>query len=418
MYALVDCNNFYASCERAFNPELNGKPVVVLSNNDGCAIARSNEAKALGIPMGAPAFEYEKIFRENDVKVFSTNFALYGDISKRVMSILAEYTPDIEIYSIDEIFLKFNGFQNIDLIQYGQKMKDQVFKETRIPVSIGYAPTKALAKVANRIAKKFPDKFNGVYIIDSEEKRIKALKWLKIGDVWGIGRQYEKKLISLGIKTAYDFTQYSDYFVQKEMSIVGLRLKKQLEGIDMVELEETKRKKNIATTRSFDKNVFEFDEIKERVSTFASRCAEKLRKEGSYCSEIVVFVHTNFFREDLKQYSNSIKIKLSQPSNSTITICKTAIQGLNRIFLPGFAYKKAGVIVGGISPEPFRQYSLFENEDERHEKLMKAIDYLNKSLPNPVIKLGSQDFGRREKMKQEKLSPRYTTKWDEILEIE
>ncbi len=202
------------------------------------------------------------------------------------------------------------------------------------------------------------------------------------------------------------------------MSIVGLRLKKQLEGIDMVELEETKRKKNIATTRSFDKNVFEFDEIKERVSTFASRCAEKLRKEGSYCSEIIVFVNTNFFREDLKQYSNSIKIKLSQPSNSTITICKTAIQGLSRIFLQGFAYKKAGVIVSGISPEPFRQFSLFENEDERHENLMKTIDFLNKSLPNPVIKLASQDFGRREKMKQEKLSPRYTTKWDEILEIE
>lgn len=418
MYALVDCNNFYASCERAFNPLLNGKPVVVLSNNDGCVIARSNEAKELGIPMGALAFEYADLFKEKEVHVFSTNFPLYGDMSKRVMTILTNYTPDIEVYSIDEMFLKLKGFEHYDLREYGLKMKNEIQVKTRIPVCVGFAPTKALAKVANRIAKKFPNHFQGVYIIDSEEKRIKALKWLAVEDIWGVGRQYAKKLRTLSIKNAYEFTLQSDYFVQKEMSIVGLRLKKQLEGLDYVDLEETKRKKNIANTRSFDKNIFEPDEIRERVSTFATRCAEKLRKEGSYCSEITVFIHTNFHRQDLKQYTNTLKIKLSQPSNSSITLSKTAIQALDKIFIHGFAYKKAGVIVGGISPQPYRQYSLFDNENEKHEKLMKAIDFLNKSLPNPVVKLGSQDFGRREKMKQEKLSPRYTTKWSEILEIE
>ncbi|OPB98913.1 SOS mutagenesis and repair protein UmuC [Elizabethkingia meningoseptica] len=418
MYALVDCNNFYASCERAFNPLLNGKPVVVLSNNDGCAIARSNEAKALGIPMGAAAFEYEKLFQDNDVKVYSTNFALYGDLSKRVMKILSTYTPDVEVYSIDEIFLKFKGFENYDLHKYGLDMKKNVLTNTRIPVSIGYAATKALAKVANRIAKKFPDVTQGVYIIDSEEKRVKALRWLKIGDVWGIGRQLEKKLLDQGVTNAYQFTLLPDYYVQKEMSIVGLRLKRELEGKEYIELEEKKRKKAIATTRSFDKNYREYEVIKERVSTFASRCAEKLRKEGSYCSEVTVFIRTNFFRSDHKQYSNSIRVKILQPTNSSITISKYAIKALDQIFIDGFAYKKAGVIVGKISPEPFRQFNLFENEDPRHGELMKALDKINKSLPNPIVKLASQDFGRREKMKQEKLSPRYTTKWDELLEIE
>lgn len=219
-------------------------------------------------------------------------------------------------------------------------MKSDVFRNTRIPVSIGYATTKALAKVANRIAKKFPDVTQGVYIIDSEEKRIKALKWLNIEDVWGIGRQFSKKLSLQGVTNAYQFTQLPDYYVKKEMSIVGLRLKRELEGKEYLDLEEKKRKKAIATTRSFDKNYREHDVIKERVSTFASRCAEKLRKEGSYCSEVIVFIHTNFFRKDQPQYSKSIKIKIPQPTNSSITISKYAIKALEQIFIEGFAYKK------------------------------------------------------------------------------
>ena len=238
MFALIDCNNFYVSCERVFNPALERKPVVVLSNNDGCAISRSNEAKALRIPMGAPAFKFEKTFKEYNVEVFSSNFPLYGDMSSRVMSILSKFTPNIEIYSIDEAFLKFEGFDKYDLESYCENIKNIVLKWTGIPISVGIAPTKALAKVANRIAKKFPNKTKGVYLINSEEKRIKALKWLKIQDVWGIGFRHAERLRSININTAYDFINLEDNWVRKNMSVVGLRLKKELEGKSVLDLEE------------------------------------------------------------------------------------------------------------------------------------------------------------------------------------
>ncbi len=237
MFALVDCNNFYASCERVFCPDLMGKPVVVLSNNDGCIIARSNEAKVIGIPMGAPAFEYETLLKKHKVHVFSANFALYGDMSQRVMSIVSEYAPDLEIYSIDEAFLKLLNFEKFDLQNYGQEIQRRVVKCTGIPVSIGFAPTKSLAKAANRIAKKFPEKTKNVYLIDTEDKRIKALKWLKIEDVWGIGRQHSKRLMAMSIKTAFDFTQLDDAWIKKNMSIIGLRLKHDLQGIPTLDLE-------------------------------------------------------------------------------------------------------------------------------------------------------------------------------------
>jgi DNA polymerase V len=244
MYGLVDCNNFYASCERVFNPALNNKPIVVLSNNDGCVIARSNEAKAVGIPMGAPAFEFEGLFLKHDVKVFSANFALYGDMSSRVMDLLKGYCPEIEIYSIDEAFLDFKSFvKNYDLKAYGEKMAYQIRKATGIPVSVGFAPTKALAKVANRIAKKYPEQTKGVFVMDTEEKRIKALKWLKIEDVWGVGRQYAKRLNAIGIVNAYDFTELNDQWIKKNMAIVGVRLQKELKGIETLGLEEKAPKK-------------------------------------------------------------------------------------------------------------------------------------------------------------------------------
>ncbi len=223
MFALIDCNNFYASCERVFRPDLNGKPVVILSNNDGCVIARSNEAKAIGIPMGAPAFKFDELFKQNNVHVFSTNFPLYGDMSNRVMNILSDFSPDMEIYSIDECFLKLHGFELFNLQEHGLNMRLKVVKWTGIPISVGMAPTKALAKAANRIAKKFPERTNGVYIIDTDEKREKALKWLKIEDVWGIGRQHAKRLQDIGVLTAFDFIKLSDDWVKKDMSIVGLR---------------------------------------------------------------------------------------------------------------------------------------------------------------------------------------------------
>ena len=242
MFALIDCNNFYASCQRVFEPHLIGKPIVVLSNNDGCVIARSNEAKALGIPMGAAAFEYKKLFEDNNVFVYSSNYALYGDMSSRVMNLLMNYSPEIEIYSIDEAFLKFKGFELFNLEEIGHKMRCTVTKGTGIPVSIGFAPTKALAKVANKIAKKYPERTKSVYAIDTEEKRIKALKWTKIEDVWGIGRQHAKRLKAKSIFNAFQFTQLSDDWVRKEMAVVGLRLKHELEGKPTQDLEETKTK--------------------------------------------------------------------------------------------------------------------------------------------------------------------------------
>ncbi len=417
MFALVDCNNFYASCERVFRPELNGKPIVVLSNNDGCVIARSNEAKALGIPMGAPTFEYESIFQEKKVSVFSANFALYGDMSHRVMSILSEYTPDIEIYSIDEAFLQFKGFERYNLNDYGLEMKKKVLKWTGIPTSIGFAPTKALAKVANRISKKFAERTNGVYVIDSEEKRIKALKWLPIEDVWGVGRQHAKRLKTISCNTAYDFTQLSDDWVKKNMSVVGLRLKRELKGKSTLSLEEVQNKQSIATTRSFEENYTEWYQLSERISTFAISCAEKLRQQKSCCNSILVFLYTNKHRQDLPQYSRSILIKLPYPTNSNIELSKFANDALSRIFKKGFHYKKAGVIVMDLTPEENRQINIFQNSDPRHQTLMKSIDKLNQIFGQQKIKLASQDLKRMWKMKQQKLSPRYTTNINDIITI-
>jgi DNA polymerase V len=417
MYALVDCNNFYASCERAFNPKLIGKPVVVLSNNDGCVIARSNEAKSY-VPMGAVAFKFKKVFQENNINVFSSNYALYGDMSNRVMNILSTYTPDIEIYSIDEAFMQFKGFENDKLVPYGLDIKNKVFQYTKIPISIGIAPTKALSKVANKIAKKFPEKTAGVYSIDSEEKRIKALKWLPIEEVWGIGRKISKKLQAIYVKTAYDFTQLPDAFVRKEFSVVGLRLKHELEGKSTLSLEQVRRKKNIATTRSFSKNILELEELKERVSTFAASCAHKLRKQGSVCQAMLVFVHTNGHRKELPQYSRNIVVKLPYPSHSDITLSKYAIKGLELIYKEGFAYKKAGVIVMDLVPENEIQHNLFMNENPKHKELMQTIDQLNQSLGTKKIKLARQNIQKTWVMRQEKLSPRYTTSWNELLEVQ
>ncbi|MEO7087228.1 MAG: Y-family DNA polymerase [Bacteroidia bacterium] len=417
MFALIDCNNFYASCERVFRPDLNGKPIVVLSNNDGCVIARSNEAKAIGVPMGAVAFEYEKIFAENNVQVFSANFALYGDMSHRVMNILGEYSPDMEIYSIDECFMNLHGFEKFNLQDYGNEMRKKVFQWTGIPISVGVAPTKALSKVANRIAKKYPEKTKGVYIIDSEEKRIKALKWLKIEDVWGIGRQHSKRLNAHKVKTAYDFTQLDDQFVKKNLAIVGLRLKLDLQGIPTLDLEEAQPKKNIATTRSFEKNYTELKQIQERVSTFAVSCAEKLRKQHSCCNSIMVFIHTNGHRKDLPQYSRNIVIQLPFPTNSNIELSKFATQGLKHIFKQGYAYKKAGVIVQDFTPDTISQRNLFENSNQKHIPLMHAIDRMNTEFGQQKIRLASQDQKRVWKMKQEKLSPRYTTNLSDIITI-
>lgn len=416
MYALVDCNNFYASCERVFNPKLRHVPIVVLSNNDGCVIARSNEAKQLGIPMGAPAFEYRNVFKEKGVSVFSSNYALYGDMSNRVTTILKRYTPDIEVYSIDESFLKFKGFENFNLTDYCSKIRAEVLQCTLIPTCIGIAPTKALAKVANRIAKKFSE-LNGVYCIDTDEKRIKALKWLDIEDVWGIGRQISKKLKAKGIKRAYQFTQLPDDYVRKEFSVVGLRLKKELEGISVLDLEEVANKKAIATTRSFDTTYADKSYLQERISTFAATCAEKLRNQKSTCQIVTVFVNTNRFNETHEQYYRSINVTIPYATNSSIEISKYAKKGLDIIFKKGYHYKKAGVIVSGIAPEAEKQFNMFEDEPIHHRKAMNVMDKLNFKYGCKKLKLGSQALDKTWKMRQDQLSPNYTTNWNEILEV-
>lgn len=417
MFALIDCNNFYASCERVFRPDLVGKPVVVLSNNDGCVIARSSEAKAIGIPMGAAAFEYEKMFKQNNVHVFSANFALYGDMSQRVMDILSGYSPEIEIYSIDEAFLKLKGFEKFDLQKYGAEMRYKVQKWTGIPISVGIAPTKALAKVANKIAKKYPKELQNVYIIDTEEKRTKALKWLKIEDVWGIGRQHSKRLKAINVNTAYDFTQLDDAWVKTHLAIVGLRLKHDLSGIPTLDLEEVQPKKNISTTRSFENNYTELEQLRERIVTFAVSCAEKLRKQNSCCNSLRVFIHTNEHRKDLPQYSRNMVIKLPFPTNSSMELATFANLALQKIFREGYHYKKAGVIAQDFTPENTQQLKLFESRNEKHIPLMQVVDKLNKSYGQQKIRLAGQDINRIWKMKQEKLSPRYTTKLSDIITI-
>ena len=418
MFALIDCNNFYASCQRVFEPHLIGKPVVILSNNDGCVIARSNEAKALGIPMGAPAFQLDTLFKNNNVNVFSSNYALYGDMSSRVMNLLSTFAPEIEVYSIDEAFLKFNGFERFDLQAHGIKIQRTVTKGTGIPISVGFAPTKALAKVANKIAKKFPDRTKSVYIIDTEEKRIKALQWTKIGDVWGIGRKHAKRLEAIQVTNAYQFTQLSDEWVRKEMSVVGLRLKWELEGKPTLDLEEATAKKAIATTRSFEQTYSTLEEIAERVATFTAHCAQKLRKQQSQCNMIMVFVNTNRFNNDAPQYSRSIVIKTDYPTDSTIDLNRFAQIGLNALFREGYQYKKAGVILMGLTPNSQVQLSLFNASNPKHAPLMCVMDKLNQSIGKTTVKFATQSLGRQWKMKQEKLSPCYTTRIKDVVSIQ
>ncbi|WP_396212538.1 Y-family DNA polymerase [Flavobacterium sp.] len=421
MYALVDCNNFYASCERVFQPQYNGKPVVVLSNNDGCVISRSNEAKDIGIPMGAPEFKIRELLKEKSIKVFSSNYPLYGDLSNRVMKILEGFTPNTEIYSIDEAFLNFDGMDISDYHDYGIQMKNRVQKWVGIPVCVGFAPTKALSKVANRIAKKFQERTQGVYIIDSEEKRIKALKWTKIEDVWGIGRRLTKKMMAHHILTAYDFTKpQHEVWIRKEMGIIGIRLKYELEGKSVLDLESIReQKKSIATTRSFPKQISEFDDLRERVATFASVCAEKLRKQKSCCQTIIVMLVIDKYKYESQKYYFNKAVTLPFATNSTLTISNVAISMLKELHKgnEGIKFKKAGVIVTELIDEDKKQLQLFEEENPKHLAIMKAMDHLNAKIGDRKVKLGTQNLNLTWNMNQNHLSPRFTTRFNEILEI-
>lgn len=421
MYALVDCNNFYASCERVFQPKFNGKPVAILSNNDGCVISRSNEAKAVGIPMGAPAFQIKELVKEKNVQLFSSNYALYGDLSNRVMAILGQFTPNLEIYSIDEAFLNFDGLTISDYHDYGIQMKTRVQKWVGIPVCIGFAETKALSKVANKIAKKFQDRTKGVYVIDSEEKRIKALKWTKIEDVWGIGYRMNKKMKAKNIVTALDFTApQHEAWIKKEMGVIGMRLKYELEGKSVLDLEPiVDQKKSIATTRSFPKQIADFDLLRERVATFAAVCAEKLRKQNSCCHTIIVMLVVDKHTVQTSQYYFNMAVTLPYGSNSTLTISNAAIAMLKKLHQGNehLKFKKAGVIVTELIDENKKQLQLFDEENPKHLLLMKVMDGLNKKIGDKKVKLATQNLSLTWNMNQKHLSPKYTTNFKDILEI-
>ncbi len=418
MFALVDCNNFYASCERAFNPNLQGKPVAILSNNDGCVISRSDEAKAIGLPMGAPIFKWEAFCKTNNIHVLSSNYPLYGDMSSRVMSILSQFTPDVELYSIDESFIEFKNFKtDFNYNDYGFQIRTRVLKWTGIPTSVGIAPTKALSKVANKIARKFPNETKGVYVIDSEEKRIKALKWIKIEDVWGIGRRLAERLKMKGCKTAFDFTALPDAWVKQNFSVIEARLKRDLEGIPTLQLDEHKDRKMIATTRSFEYTYSDIDNIKERISTFASSCAEKLRKQNSSCYVIIVTLRSDRHKKGAEQHRVSTSVNLTYPTNSSLIISNYAISAVMSIFKEGIKYKRAGVIVTGLVPTDNYQLNMFHEENPKHKPLMASIDSLNTKYGSNKIKLGSQDLQRTWKMRQERLSPRYTTNINDIIVV-
>jgi DNA polymerase V len=421
MYALVDCNNFYASCERVFQPQFVGKPVAILSNNDGCVISRSEEAKAVGVPMGAPTFKIKELVKEKNVKLFSSNYPLYGDLSNRVMSILEHFTPNVEIYSIDEAFLNFDGLTILDYHNYGIQMKSRVQKWVGIPVCIGFAETKALSKVANKIAKKFQEKTQGVYVIDSEEKRIKALKWTKIEDVWGIGYQILKKARLRNIKTALDFiAPQHEAWIKKEMGVVGLRLKCELEGKSVLNLEPIQdQKKSISTTRSFPKQISDFDLLRERVATFAAVCAEKLRKQKSCCHTIIVMLVVDKHTIETSKYYFNMAVTLPFATNSTLTIANTAIGILKKLHKgnENMKFKKAGVIVTEIIDKNKKQLQLFEEENPKHLALMKVMDKLNLKIGDTKVKLATQNLSLTWNMNQNYLSPKYTTNFKEILEI-
>ena len=418
MFALVDCNNFYASCERVFNPNLQNKPVAILSNNDGCVISMSDEAKKLQLPFGAPIFKWEHFCKEKNIQILSSNYPLYGDMSDRVMKILMQFSPDVEVYSIDESFLYFNGFKNTDFNQYATEIRSRVLQWTGIPTCVGIAPTKALSKVANKIARSNLKQSKGICIIDSDEKRIKALQWLPIEKVWGIGYRLQKKLKAKGCVTAYDFTQLNPTWVRKTYSIVLWRLQQDLLGEPTLQLEDASSKKMIATTRSFENTFDNLDDIKERVATFAVSCAEKLRKQQSKCHMVIVSLRSNRFDKETSEHKASKTVIFSYPTNSSLTISKSAVTAVKAIFKKNINYKRAGVIVTGLVPENNFQLHMFANENPKHAPLMHTIDALNKKFKSDKIKLGSQDLQHTWKMRQERLSPRYTTNINDIIKVQ
>ncbi|HJW18065.1 MAG TPA: Y-family DNA polymerase, partial [Flavisolibacter sp.] len=417
MIALIDCNNFYCSCERVFNPGLLGRAMIVLSNNDGCAISRSEEAKELGIQMAQPAFMIDELIKKEQVNVFSSNYTLYDDMSRRVMQVIKELVPRAEVYSVDEIFADLSGMKFKDLEELGHEIKEMVGKCTGIPVTVGIGPTKTLAKMANRYAKKNRP-MEGVFSAETEELVEMMLSATKIGDIWGIGKQYEALLTGKGFTTAIDLVKHApEEWIRKEMSVVGQRLFQELKGISCIPWEEaTKARKNICTSRSFGKLITRKNEIAQAIAKFTSSCGEKLRKDNTCARKLHVFLQTNPHRPQDPQYFQSVTLELEVATNLTTLLLKHAMKALDMIFLEGYNYQKAGVMVLDLIPQKEVQLGLFETlNNERDRKLMEKVDELNKVFGKDVVRFGVQDYGQNWKLKQGNLSSAYTTRLQQVI---
>ena len=427
-YAVIDCDNCFVSCERVFRPDLRNRPIVVLSNNDGCVVARSNEAKAMGVKMGMPFYKMREQYG-NQITAFSSNYELYGDMTNRVMTILKRQSPHFIRYSIDEAFLILNDKSVSELKPWGEALHQQIRRATGMPVSIGIASNKTLAKMASHFAKHYAG-YRHCCVVDSDERRIKALKQFPIGEVWGIGRRLTARLNSLDITTAYDLASRSKEWMQASFNLPTLRTWKELNGEDAVPTEKPAEKKSICVSRSFDGMIDEIELLRTYVANYATRCAAKLRHQQTSASTIGVFIDTNRFRTDLPQYSNYAEKRLLTPTDSTIIITQTAEECLEKIFRQGYQYKRAGVVVSSTEFGVGIQTNLIDFNPSNYEKMKqldKVMDKINKIQGSETIVLGSQQFPKSngnnkaqkfyDVLKHEHRSPSYTTQWDEIIEL-
>jgi DNA polymerase V len=418
LFLHADINNCYASIFRIFKPELNGVPLVVLSNNDGSIIARSQEAKDLGIQMGQPLFEAKPIIDKHQVQVYSSNYPLFHDLSTRFHRTLGTFSPNQEIYSIDEGFLDLGNFYNTDLQQYGRDIKQTVWKWLGLPICVGIAPTKTLAKLANRIAKKSA-KAKGVLVLNNPAHITAALKIIPVGDVWGIGRQYAAKLRNFGVLTAWDLAQVNDAFAKKHLTVVGLRLVKELRGEACADLEiEPPIKKGICTSRSFGQPITTLDLLQEAVATYMTRSAYKLRKQKSRCAQLSVFLETNPFRPNEAQYNNCKTIQLPVPTDSTLELVSYALTALKAIYRDGYKYKKAGVLLDDIQSATAMQGNIFDTIDRgKHVDLMHTLDLLTSKMGSGLVKVAKEGIEKSWKMRQDFGTPCYTTRMEDILVV-
>jgi DNA polymerase V len=416
MYALVDCNNFYASCECVFEPNLRNKPVIVLSNNDGCVVARSQEAKDLGFRMGEPVFKCRELIRHNGVVVRSSNYALYEDMSRRVVQVILQFVPDVEIYSIDEVFLDLDPLAGRDVEALCRKTRAAVLQWTGIPVSVGIGPTKTLAKLANHIAKRDRSTGGVSWFPLDEPARSHTLKSVAVEDVWGIGRRWAPRLKQLGVHTALDMSRVPAEEIRRSFNVVAMNTALELRGIPCQELEQdAPLRQTLVRSRSFGRMITEWSDMSEAVASHAIRAAEKLRAEGAVAGHLSVFLHTNRFRRDLPQYTCAGSRELLPSTNTTPVILKEALGIGRRLWKQGFHYKKAGVMLSDITCGP-TQAALFDQRDhERDERLMQTMDRINQQMGSGMLRPAASGFKRRNwAMLQRCRSPRYTTRWDEL----